>query len=141
MEKLEKAKIISGITFRAIWLVPAVVCWIMGLVHFTQNKDSDGVFPAWAMWGAYCVIFVIVTILRMALGLGKDEARKGANEYTATRVGNTVYVSNHPIRSAIFGFLGGLVIGFLAGPIFLPLTALRYLVEIINRLLTLKQSV
>ncbi len=139
MEKFEKAKRISGVVFNAIWLAIALFMWVGGLVSFLEMKANSG-FGAWLMWGVLCAIPIIIPILRSAFAQGKSGARDGANEYSASVIGNTVYVENHPIRGAILGFIGGLIGGVLIGPVILPIYVIKTVIKLISGIIELKNA-
>ncbi|MBO5906592.1 MAG: hypothetical protein J6Q85_00365 [Clostridia bacterium] len=136
MEKFEKAKKISVIVFYSIWLVVALSLWIFGLTMFMEHSG----FESWVIWGAACVVPIIIPILKMTFDQAKKGARDGANEYSASVVGNTVYVENHPIRGAISGLIGGIFGGLLVGPIMLAIYIIKNALALITAILELKRA-
>ena len=144
MEKLEKAKHITVITFNAVWIVCAAILWSIGLNQFLSEKT----FGNWMIWGAICSILIIVPLVRQLVKTTKKSVRagerEGANTYTATRVGNTIHVQNNPMGGAIKGFftgvIGGALGGILAGPIFVPGYFIIALLNIVNHSLALKRG-
>lgn len=136
MDKLEKGKITATLVWNAIWLIGALIFWISGLVYFL-NETS---FLGWAIWGLCCCIFVISTIIKITKKSTRDSARDGANTYSASISGNKVTVSNHPFAGAVFGFITGLVMGFLAGPIIVPFFAIKAISAIAKAIVALKNA-
>ena len=137
MQKLEKTAKISGIVFNGIWMLIAIVCWFGGRILYTRDPG----FTGWLSWGVFCVLPIIVPMIRWVAQSAKDGARDGANSYTATDYGNSIRVSNHPIRGAIIGTLSGIFVGLLSGPIALPIFFLNTVVKTIKSIVNVAKSV
>lgn len=130
MEKFEKAKIITSVVWNSIWLVAGLFFWIVGLSGFTETPH----FGIWFVWGMLCTPFIIPVVIKFIKEQAKEGKRDGANRYTARQIGNTVYVENNPLGGAIMGGLLGLIGGIIAGPIFLPLTALKKIAILVKNI-------
>ena len=143
MEKFEKAKYISLIVFNSIWLAFALLLYFGGLDMCLEHGgfSGEGWFRNWAMWGLFCSFVIIPFIIRMARDQAKQGAKDGANSYTASRIGNTVVVENHPFRGMVLGFIFGLVLGVLLGPIATPFFMVKAVSKIVKNALILKRSV
>lgn len=141
MNKLTKAKAISGIVFYSIWIVVAVALWIVGFVVFQNNSEAEGTFIAWMYWGAICVVPILIPILRFAFGQGKDGARRGANDYTATVTDTHVTVKNHVFLNAFFGFIIAVIGGVFAGPVMLAGYFIYTLYKLIKCIISLAKGV
>ena len=128
MDKLEKTKKISGIVFYSIWLALALILWIAGMGVFLGEKS----FTTWILWGAMCIFPIIIPIFKMIAGSAKKGARSGANNYTASVVGNTVYVENHPFMGALGGIVIGILSGLFAGPIVLAFYVVKNTTKLVR---------
>jgi len=140
MDKLEKAKKISGIVFYGIWLVVSLLLWIAGLMIFLNYMGSGDEFIYWFLWGILCVFPIIIPILKEAFDSAKKGARDGANRYTATQSGNTIHIENHPFRGAIKGFLVGIIAGILIGPVLLVIYFIKNILTLIDLCRDLKNA-
>ena len=130
MEKFEKAKIITSVVWNSIWLVAGIFFWIIGLIAFIEEPE----FGIWFIWGIFCTPFIIPIVIKFIKDQAKQGKRDGANRYTARQIGNTVYVENNPLGGAIMGGIIGLIGGILAGPIFLPLSALEKIATLVKNI-------
>lgn len=136
MKGSTKAKVVSSIVFKSIWLVLAIGLWIGGLVAFNSNEDK---LAGWFIWGGLCSICVIWTLLKNAGKSAKKGARDGANDYTITDHGSHYVVENHPLRGAIIGFVGGLIGGVAIGQILVPIFVIKNTIALISSLKMLKK--
>lgn len=143
MEKIEKTKRITSIVIRSIWLAVELLIYFAGFTLFMDKGgfSGDQWVAAWGFWGFFCVFITIPFIFKLARDQAKQGARDGANTYTASRIGNTVTVENHPLRGAIFGFIFGVVAGVFVGPIVAPIFMIKNIIKIVKNALTLKRSV
>ena len=141
MEKIEKAKKITGIVFYSIWMVVALGLWIFGLYGFIDSFESIGGFGGWVVWGILCIPAIIVPIIKMMVQGAKDGWKQGANEYSASFIGNTMYVENHPLRGALLQLVANLIISVLAGPILLAINIVKNGVALYNKIMDLVKSV
>ena len=141
MEKIEKAKKITGIVFYSIWMVIALALWIFGLCAFISSlKSADG-FMGWFLWGLLCIPGIIIPIIKMMVQGAKDGWKQGANEYSASVIGNTMYVENHPFRGALLQLLVNGIISIFAGPILLALNIVKNGLALYNKIFDLVKSV
>lgn len=140
MDNLKKTKTIGGIVFYSIWLVISLVLWIGGLGEFREALNGDDAFATWFVWGALCIIPIIIPVFKMIFASTKDGARDGANTYSASVTGNTVQVQNHPIRGAIYGLIGGIIGGLLVGPVVLALYIIANTGKLLSMILSLIKS-
>lgn len=141
MDNLEKTKRIGGIVFYAIWLVIALALWFGGMGMFLERMNGDDAFTSWIIWGAMCIFPIIIPIIKMIAGSTKDGARQGANEYSASVAGNSVYVENHPFRGAIIGLAVGIFGGLLVGPIMLAFYVIKNLAKMIKMIVDFVKAV
>lgn len=132
MDNLEKTKRIGGIVFYSIWLFVSLVLWFSGLGMFLEAMNGDDAFTTWIIWGALCIFPIILPIFKMIAGSAKDGARRGANDYSASVVGNSVYVENHPFRGALIGLGVGIFGGLLAGPIMLAFYVIKNTAKLVS---------
>lgn len=116
------------IILRTIWLVPASFILTYGLIMFI----GDSSFETWMGWGMMCCFVILPIFIRGIIEAARSGARHGASNYTATQVGSTIYIENHPILGAIGGIIGGIFISVLCGPIYLILRFIPNLIYVIR---------
>ena len=140
MNKLEKTLRIGAMVFRSIWMVIAIILWCAGLAVFQGGMN----FGYWMIWGFMCSIPMIVEVGKAVIDGTRQGARDGANEYSATIIGNTLYIENHPFRGAVIGFLGSIIGCVLVGPVVLPIyflaVAFKFITNILDYRRRLKES-
>ena len=116
------------------WLLFAAVSWMVGWYVFHDYIEKEGgMFTAWMIWGGVCAIPLIITMIKMGIVGAASGAATGANTYTATQSGNTVYVKNEAASGAFWGFIMGLFLGVAVGHIILPFFFIKNLIALIRR--------
>ncbi len=120
---------------KIFWVIFCMLLWITGLIIFIINCNS-GVEYGWLLgfiiWGAFCSICTIKSLMSSAIAGGKEGRKQGANDFTVTDKGSHYVVQNHPLRGAIIGFIGGLLGGFIIGPIVVPINTIRDIIVIVR---------
>ena len=116
------------IILRTIWLVPASFVLTAGLIAFMGNAN----FGSWMAWGFMCCFVILPIFIRGIIEGARHGAVHGSNNYTATQVGSTIYIENHPILGAIGGIIGGIFISILFGPIYLIIRFISNLIYVIR---------
>ena len=134
MSNNEKTKKISSLVFHGLWLALSLTLWCAGLICFCRDAN----FGIWMVWGIMCMPPIIVPMLKEVSKQARIGRRRGANQYTATTSGNTIYVKNHPLQGAILGIIGGIIGCLIAGPIVLPLYMIKHIRIVISTAISLK---
>ncbi len=140
MEKFQKAKLISSIVFRSIWLGFSLLVYFVGVSLFNEFRGNEKAFVGWMIWGFCCAVTIIPFIWKTVRGSASDGAKQGANTYTASASGNNIYVSNHPFLGAIMGFILGIFICLLMGPVVSPIYMIMTIMKIVNSAVDLKRG-
>lgn len=140
MENLEKTKRITGVVLRSIWLVVTITLWIVGLVGFNQQREVSQGFLGWVVWGILCIPGIIGPLVKLIVVGARDGWKQGANEYSASIIGNTMYVENHPVRGAILQIVVNIVLGVLVGPVILAFNIFKNGVNLYNKIVDLVKS-
>lgn len=102
---------------RVIWLVIALVIWIVAL-NFAQSGSES----AWWEAGGLCVIPILFPILRFIWGAIKGGAATGSTvwDIDITSSGR-VYATNHAWSYGLLAGLFAIVLAVVAGLIILPI--------------------
>lgn len=105
--------------FNCIWLVLALVIWIIALVMFV-NSEEDG-FVSWLASGGLCLIPILLPFFRFLINMIRNGSFKGSQTYDVNYSYGHVTFSN---RRFLYGFLYlllGILLGLFAGLIVLPI--------------------
>lgn len=130
---MEKKVTIGKIVFKSIWVLASLFLWIGGLVTFFGEKS----FGYWMMWGGMSIPMTFFWMVpNVILKSIKDNRREGARSFTVSSDGRTI--SNHPFLGAVFGFIAGIFVTLLLGPIAAPFIGIKSIVEIIKLIRDLK---
>ena len=85
----------------------------------------------WLICGIACCLPIIGVTIKNIVSVTKGGYRSGANEYSASTAGNSVYVENHPFRGAFISLIVGIVLSMAAGPILLAIYMLINIFDIV----------
>ena len=131
---MNKSKLLIKVIFKSIWLAFAVLVLIAGLIAFISLiKDGEG-WAGWFGWGVLCAMLTIVNTFKTIFSGARQGARDGTNHYTYSNG----YISNHPFLGALFGFIIGIVVALLLGPIYLLVRVILVLPTFIEEVRTLR---
>ncbi|MBE6635675.1 MAG: hypothetical protein E7617_05705 [Ruminococcaceae bacterium] len=138
MNKIEKTAKITKVVIKSIWWILGIALWIVGLTGIFLDNTMDSKFLSWMIWGIMCTPFIIGFIVKNAKKGAEDSARDGARHYTYDS--STGTISNHPFAGYVFGFLAGIFVGVLFGPIALPLFFVKNVVDIVETIIEIKRA-
>ena len=106
---------------RVIWLIAALVVWIIALV-MVLNPQGESADYAWWAAGGLCCIPILFPVLRFVFRLTRGGAAAGS---TVWDVGITesgrVYASNHAFSYGLITFIIAIALVVVAGLIVLPI--------------------
>ncbi len=119
---------VGGLVFKSIWLAFALLMYGCGMYVFID----DTCFGMWMMWGAFCALPQIWTIIRNAYKSTREGAIEGSHQYTVSASSSGVSVDNHPIRGAIIGLIVSIFISLLFGPVVLVFSIVDAIIEIVR---------
>lgn len=138
MDKREKAKVITKIVFKSLWILISLGLWIFGIAIFINAINSGEYFVGWFGWCMLCTPAVLGSILATMVRGTRIGWRDGANTYSATVDSTSVTVQNHPLRGALIGLVGGLIGGVLVGPITLAIKTIGNIRDLVDWIRYLK---
>lgn len=127
-KKKQPINSVGGLVFKSVWLAFALLMYISGMYVFIEHTN----FGWWIMWGAFCAIPQIGTVIRNAYVSTREGAIEGSNQYTITATSSGASVSNHPFKGAIIGLIASILASLLAGPIVLAFGIIYAAIEIIQ---------
>ena len=126
-----KAPSIAGFVFKCIWLTFALVMWIIGLVIFLQNLNSD-FFAGWFIFGALCIVPILGDVLPLVFWVGVSGAIESAFRFDIEVTETSVTATNHPVRGFILGLIGGIIGALLIGPVWLLVRIIIYVITTVK---------
>jgi|GEM_PF-4705602 len=151
-KKLKTAVDVTVLVAYSIWLAVSLFLWAFGLGMFIWaiNKEtpvfssvsSDAAIPnwipGWLIWGLFCVIPSIRFFLKEVRHTTRQGWNDGARHYstnvTVTNTSVTATTKNHPYAYAILGFIVGVLMGVIVGPVSTLAVIIRYIVKVVKQI-------
>lgn len=138
MDKFKKAKLITKVVWQSIMILLGGFLWFAGLSGFRQMTDMK--VMGWFVWGILTAPFMIPYVIEMVRDSAKQGKVEGAHTYTASRIGNTVTVSNNPMGGMIKGAVAGLIGSVFMGPIVTPIFTIKRIFDVIKNITILVKT-
>lgn len=116
----DKKKLLTVFVLHCVWLVLALVIWILALVGYLNASGNDS-SSAWFSSGAICLIPMLLPFIRFVINMARSGGNKGANTYDIDISYNHINVSNRRWLYTLIYLVIAIALGILAGLIVLPI--------------------
>lgn len=125
LEKI-KAKYIAILTFKAIWLIVALLFGGAAIVLMQQFGGIGG----WLIAGFACAFPLMIDVLKFAAKGAKEGEIEGANTYTVRDLGSSIRISNSPNAGALKGIIFHVIAFVIVGPILLAVKIFAFVIDV-----------
>lgn len=117
---MSKLRSLLYIIFTSIWILAAVLVFVIGLVGVIDYAKNGNFFEGWFYWGIVCAVLMLFDVLRIVFAQTKQSYREGVEDKYLYYDGyGNFFVRDRGCSGMIVGFIVSSLICIVIGPIWL----------------------